>query len=428
MPGSHTKLRGRHTITTLSAPRRVPYSRRPVPERPLKRAPLTLEQELKNIQNRSRYILTCDPVGDLNIVPYPASADGQPVPVGDLLAYDEKRSFTDNIVCFCTAIGKRERAVRLFIPLTGDHEDDVCIGCRSWRPDGRSGCMYFVNLTHLFGNGITPGAIEPLELYPLRNPAEENMQYVTPGYLYDHYRLYSPPPPDVALQRVEDQSLWPSPDVAERAIHALLDAGVSYNDLIASLGHCMLCGKVMAIHRVLNHYCVDILRAGSPVPKGDGLYGLDLPFAIGVPAPASAQLSGGSGTDVDMDVDIEDNEPDQKPFPTCMFTFGSMLKSEPNTDIKPDLNTDIAEPNPSTIAEPNPSTTIKPDPDTIEPKVIIKLEPTAALSSAKDKGKATAAQAEPDGDWEIVESVRHKIAVIDLSHDGDFIDLTLEDD
>ena len=69
MPGSHTKLRGRHTITTLSAPRRVPYSRRPVPERPLKRAPLTLEQELKNIQNRSRYILTCDPVGDLNIVP-----------------------------------------------------------------------------------------------------------------------------------------------------------------------------------------------------------------------------------------------------------------------------------------------------------------------------------------------------------------------
>ena len=33
-----------------------------------------------------------------------------------------------------------------------------------------------VNLTHLFGNGITPGAIEPLELYPLRSPAEENMQ------------------------------------------------------------------------------------------------------------------------------------------------------------------------------------------------------------------------------------------------------------
>ena len=89
---------------------------------------------------------------------------------------------------------------------------------------------------------------------------------LTEGYLYDHIRLYSPPAPEDALQHVNNRSLWPSPEVAEGTIRSLfnpVDSGASYNDLISSLGHCKLCGKVMAIHLVLQHYCLEYAPASS---------------------------------------------------------------------------------------------------------------------------------------------------------------------
>ena len=75
----------------------------------------------------------------------PCDDHNNAVPVVDLLAYNEGHAFADEITCFCVATRKRNtpRPVRLFVPMTGEHEGDVCLGCPHWRPGGRSGCRYF---------------------------------------------------------------------------------------------------------------------------------------------------------------------------------------------------------------------------------------------------------------------------------------------
>ncbi|KAM5538865.1 hypothetical protein V8D89_007587 [Ganoderma adspersum] len=122
---------------------------------------------------------------------------------------------------------------------------------------------------------------------------------LTPGFLCDAERLYTPPPPKMVSLSVQDRTRWPDPIEAEQTILSLINPaspGTPYTKLVSSLGHCFLCGRVMALHIILNHYCLPLAEEHtSSARQGDRIFGKDLPFGIGLPTvPASTGVAGSS--------------------------------------------------------------------------------------------------------------------------------------
>ncbi|TBU61535.1 hypothetical protein BD310DRAFT_975144 [Dichomitus squalens] len=108
-------------------------------------------------------------------------------------------------------------------------------------------------------------------------PPNTPMDHLSPGFLYDADRIWSPPPDGMEWHSVGDMSRWPDPAEVEQNILSLLNPaspGVSYSALISSIGN--------------------YDRKAVAKRKRNRLYGEELPFAIGLPSPPSSRRASAS--------------------------------------------------------------------------------------------------------------------------------------
>ncbi|TCD66589.1 hypothetical protein EIP91_001146 [Steccherinum ochraceum] len=288
-------------------------------------------------------------------VSWPRLPNGKPVSVPELPEYTKTHDWLKYFFCFCSLKDGYNRHIKLVTPREGNFVDEVVLACNNFvSRNGRrvSGCNFFFRADTLWlRNPQQPTATYPLKggrylsrpqrglrvvkkrdpspiLPPLPtaplpfhipaalslpstpsssqlkgDPDEDDrkpnistfrygLQEITPGFVNDSLRLWSPPPPEMALQRIEDMPV-PLKTYCEGVVLRLMcetSSGVGYNELVRILGRCSDCGLVMIIPLLEIHKC-DIPPSSTPLSSAHTSPSSSQSFATAASFPPSASAA-----------------------------------------------------------------------------------------------------------------------------------------
>ncbi|KAL6298228.1 hypothetical protein BKA93DRAFT_830876 [Sparassis latifolia] len=178
----------------------------------------TSECTFKNTLKHATQLYTFEefPIPSLLPVAYPCDLDRTPIPLQHLKTYAKEHDWLSNIICFCTLRGGDSAPVKIFVPFTGEHMEDPCLGCASWKPGRSGGCSFFVNVRRLVDNAKSCNAPFNLTAFP-----KKQLQLTrTPRAKKDVHKLELPdsdsPPikcesPELSLQFPESPNIYSSP-------------------------------------------------------------------------------------------------------------------------------------------------------------------------------------------------------------------------